>query len=54
MDFAEAIAALAQKVHNQRDAIHTEEATKNAFVMPLCWDMTFSIPSRSSPSSSRM
>lgn len=35
MDFAEALAALAQKVGTQRDAIHTEEATKNAFVMPF-------------------
>ncbi|WP_348787030.1 type I restriction endonuclease [Leifsonia sp. NPDC080035] len=35
MDFAEVLAAMAQKVRNQRDAIHTEEATKNAFVMPF-------------------
>src|SRR6201985_3894174 len=35
MDFAEALEALAQKVGAQRDAIHTEEATKNAFVMPF-------------------
>src|SRR6478735_262469 len=26
---------MAQKVANQREAIHTEEATKNAFVMPF-------------------
>jgi hypothetical protein len=35
MEFAEVLAAIAQKVKNQREAIHTEEATKNAFVMPF-------------------
>ncbi|PPF65025.1 restriction endonuclease [Clavibacter michiganensis] len=35
MEFAELLAALAQKVRNQREAIQTEEATKNAFVMPF-------------------
>ena len=35
MDFAELLAALALKVKNQRNAIQTEEATKNAFVMPF-------------------
>lgn len=35
MDFNERVAALATKVHNQRDAIQTEEAAKNAFVMPF-------------------
>lgn len=35
MDFAELLAAMATKVRNQRDAIQTEEATKNAFVMPF-------------------
>lgn len=35
MDFADSLTALAQKVRNQRDAIQTEEATKNAFVMPF-------------------
>lgn len=35
MDFEERLSALATKVHNQRDAIETEEATKNAFVMPF-------------------
>jgi hypothetical protein len=35
MDFADSLSALAQKVKNQRDAILTEEATKNAFVMPF-------------------
>ncbi|WP_158863100.1 type I restriction endonuclease [Leifsonia sp. AG29] len=35
MEFEEVLAALALKVRNQRDAISTEEATKNAFVMPF-------------------
>ncbi|MBF4584087.1 type I restriction enzyme HsdR N-terminal domain-containing protein [Curtobacterium sp. VKM Ac-2865] len=35
MDFEERLAALAVKVQNQREAIQTEEATKNAFVMPF-------------------
>ena len=35
MDSAELLAALALKVKNQRNAIQTEEATKNAFVMPF-------------------
>jgi hypothetical protein len=35
MDFADSLTALAQKVRNQREAILTEEATKNAFVMPF-------------------
>lgn len=35
MEFAERLAALALKVQNQREAIQTEEATKNAFVMPF-------------------
>ncbi|MDQ0893114.1 type I restriction enzyme HsdR N-terminal domain-containing protein [Agromyces ramosus] len=35
MDFADSLTALAQKVRNQRDGILTEEATKNAFVMPF-------------------
>lgn len=35
MDFDERLGALAQKVHNQREAIQTEEATKNAFIMPF-------------------
>lgn len=35
MDFGELVSALALKVKNQRDAIQTEEATKNAFVMPF-------------------
>lgn len=35
MDFHERIAALATKVSNQASAIGTEEATKNAFVMPF-------------------
>lgn len=35
MEFGELLTALATKVRNQRDAIQTEEATKNAFVMPF-------------------
>ena len=35
MEFAELLTALALKVRNQREAIQTEEATKNAFVMPF-------------------
>ncbi|GAA3703509.1 type I restriction enzyme HsdR N-terminal domain-containing protein [Arthrobacter ginkgonis] len=35
MQFAERLAALAAKIRQQRDIIVTEEATKNAFVMPF-------------------
>lgn len=35
VEFEERLAALASKVQDQRDAIQTEEATKNAFVMPF-------------------
>src|SRR5699024_10644550 len=35
MEFEERLSALAAKVQNQRDAIQTEEATKNAFIMPF-------------------
>lgn len=35
MDFEERLWALAAKVGNQREAIQTEEATKNAFIMPF-------------------
>ncbi|GAA1694528.1 type I restriction enzyme HsdR N-terminal domain-containing protein [Microbacterium sediminicola] len=35
MEFEERVGALATKVKNQADAIGTEEATKNAFVMPF-------------------
>jgi hypothetical protein len=35
VEFDERVAALATKVRNQRDAIQTEEAAKNAFVMPF-------------------
>lgn len=35
MEFDERVAALAAKVQNQRDVIQTEEAAKNAFVMPF-------------------
>ncbi|CEA09342.1 hypothetical protein BN1051_02710 [Arthrobacter saudimassiliensis] len=35
MEFTEKLFALAAKVRQQRDSIETEEATKNAFVMPF-------------------
>lgn len=35
MEFAEKLSALAAKVRQQREVIQTEEATKNAFVMPF-------------------
>ncbi|RKT31303.1 hypothetical protein DEU34_3242 [Microbacterium sp. AG1240] len=35
MEFEERLAALATKVRNQASAIGTEEATKNAFIMPF-------------------
>lgn len=35
MEFDEKLAALATKVRNQREAIQTEEAAKNAFIMPF-------------------
>lgn len=35
MDFADKIATLAQRIAKQKDSIETEEATKNAFVMPF-------------------
>lgn len=35
MDFADKIAALAQRIAKQKDCIETEEATKNAFIMPF-------------------
>ncbi|GAA3011442.1 type I restriction enzyme HsdR N-terminal domain-containing protein [Microbacterium aurantiacum] len=35
MEFADRLGALAAKVKNQAEAIGTEEATKNAFVMPF-------------------
>ncbi|GAA2363076.1 hypothetical protein Cme02nite_41070 [Catellatospora methionotrophica] len=35
MEFEARVAALAEKVRNQRDVILTEEAAKNAFIMPF-------------------
>jgi hypothetical protein len=35
MEFSELLSAMGQKVKNQREAITTEEATKNAFIMPF-------------------
>lgn len=35
MEFTEKIATLQEKIHNQGDSTETEEATKNAFIMPF-------------------
>jgi hypothetical protein len=35
MDFADKIATLAQRIAKQKDSVETEEATKNAFIMPF-------------------
>lgn len=35
MELSERLAALSAKIRQQRDAIETEEATKNAFIMPF-------------------
>ncbi|QGM45121.1 type I restriction endonuclease [Methylocystis heyeri] len=35
MDFSAKIAALAQRAAKQKDSVETEEATKNAFIMPF-------------------
>ena len=35
MDFKDAILQLAERIEKQKDAIQTEEATKNAFIMPM-------------------
>ena len=35
MDFSDRIQELAARIPKQRDLISTEEATKNAFVMPF-------------------
>ena len=35
MEFSESLTALAKKVQNHRDTINTEEAAKNAFIMPF-------------------
>lgn len=35
MDFEEKLAAIANKIRQQNAAIQTEEATKNAFIMPF-------------------
>ena len=35
VEFQERLTALATKIKTQRDSIKTEEATKNAFVMPF-------------------
>lgn len=35
MDFADEIAALSRRILEQKDTVETEEATKNAFIMPF-------------------
>lgn len=35
MDFIEQLQSLSAKVQKQRDMIQTEEATKNAFILPF-------------------
>ena len=35
MDFADKVKALAERIPNQLHHIQTEEATKNAFIMPF-------------------
>jgi hypothetical protein len=43
MDFADKIAALAQRIAKQKDAIETEEATKTAFIMPFLRDLGYDV-----------
>jgi predicted type IV restriction endonuclease len=35
MEFSDGLAALARKIRDMGDSIETEEATKNAFIMPF-------------------
>lgn len=35
MDFKDNVLQLAERIKKQKDAIQTEEATKNAFIMPI-------------------
>ena len=35
MDFKDQIMQLSERIQKQKDAIQTEEATKNAFIMPM-------------------
>ena len=35
MEFTEAVSQIAAKVKDLKDGIQTEEATKNAFIMPF-------------------
>lgn len=35
MDFKDSILQLSERIAKQKDAILTEEATKNAFIMPM-------------------
>lgn len=43
MDFSDRLQALAAKIEKQRDKIKTEEATKNAFVMPFISALDYDI-----------
>ncbi|OAN50866.1 type I restriction endonuclease [Magnetospirillum moscoviense] len=43
MDFSDKIAALAQRIAKQKDAIETEEATKTAFIMPFLRDLGYDV-----------
>jgi hypothetical protein len=43
MDFADKIAALAQRIAKQKDSIQTEEATKTAFIMPFLRDLGYDV-----------
>ena len=35
MDFKDTVLQLAEKIEKQKNSIATEEATKNAFIMPM-------------------
>ncbi|KYC40695.1 hypothetical protein WA1_23940 [Scytonema hofmannii PCC 7110] len=42
MDFIDQIKQLSQKVQRQKNLIKTEEATKNAFILPLIQALGYS------------
>ena len=46
MDFKDTIQQIVEKIAKQKDSIATEEATKTSFVVPVHWDMMYSIPLR--------
>lgn len=43
MDFKDAVLQLAERIEKQKDAIITEEGTKNAFIMPLIASLGYDI-----------